>query len=143
MQVLIVSIHLAVLYVKMSTNVSMAVISVPKIHFALTYLARTNALTHVVDSTVRTGMSKFDMIPTASVSTLMNVSRTVVRREPFARIMKADTNVLTWTNANRNRVILVITVLIRLAHFNVNQSNVNRIRTGSNPSVGKDRPRVG
>ena len=55
----------------------------------------------------------------------------------------ADTNVLTWTNANRNRVILVITVLIPLAHFNVNQSNVNRIRTGSNPCVGGLGPRVG
>ena len=43
------------------------------------------------------------------------------------KIMKADTSALTWTNVNQNRVILVITVLILLDHFNVNQSSVNPI----------------
>ena len=58
MKVSIVSIHLAVMYVKMSTNVSMAVISVPKTHSASTYQAPTNALIHVAVWTVRTGTSK-------------------------------------------------------------------------------------
>ena len=137
MKVSIVSIHLVVLYVKMSMNVFMAVISVPKTHFVSTYQARTNALIHVGVWTARTGTSKLDMIPTVSVWMLMNVSRTVVRREPFVKIMKADTNVLTWMSANQSRVILVITVLILSDHFNANQSNVNQIRTGSNFVVAR------
>ena len=43
------------------------------------------------------------------------------------KIMKADTSALTWTNAYQNRVILVITALILLDHFNVNQSSVSLI----------------
>ena len=43
------------------------------------------------------------------------------------KTMKADTSALTWTNVNQNRVILGITVLILLDHFNVNQSSVNPI----------------
>ena len=142
MKVSIVSIHLVVLYVKMLTNVFMAVISVPKTHFVSTYQARTNALIHVGVWTARTGTSKFDMIPTVNVSMLMNVSRTVVRREPFVKIMKADTNVLTWMSANQSRVILVITVLILSDHFNANQSNVNQIRTGSNFVRGRSESRT-
>ena len=137
MKVSIVSIHLVVLYVKMSMNVFMAVISVPKTHFVSTYQARTNALIHVVVWTARTVTSKFDMIPTVNVSMLMNVSRTVVRREPFVKIMKADTNVLTWMSANQSRVILVITVLILSDHLSAKQSNVNQIRTGSNFVVAR------